>query len=178
MSPNGGVAEWLKALLSKSSIAATLSRVRISPPPPEVNKGSTELRYNKVMADSIFTKIIKGEIPCHRVYEDDLTLAFLDIHPVQPGHMLVIPKKQIEFVWDLPDEDYVAVMAAVKKVALRLREVLGVRYVGERIVGVDVPHAHVQLIPFNTVDEFKAPQNMEAEPDHTALEQMAARLAF
>jgi histidine triad (HIT) family protein len=130
------------------------------------------------MPDSIFTKIIKGEIPCHKVYEDDLTLAFLDIHPVQPGHVLVVPKKQIEFVWDLPDEDYAAVMAAVKKAALRLREVLSVRYVGERIVGVDVPHAHVQLIPFNTVAEFKAAQDMDAEPDHAALAEMAARLAF
>jgi histidine triad (HIT) family protein len=130
------------------------------------------------MNDSIFTKIIKGEIPSHKIYEDDSSLAFLDIHPVQPGHTLVIPKKQIEFVWDLPDEDYQAVMAAAKKVAKRLREVLGVKYVGERIVGVDVPHAHVQLIPFNTVEEFKARQNMEAEPDHAALAEMAKKLAF
>jgi histidine triad (HIT) family protein len=130
------------------------------------------------MTESIFTKIIKGEIPCHKVYEDDTTLAFLDIHPVQPGHTLVIPKKQIEFVWDLPDEDYQAVMDATKKVARRLREVLGTKYVGERIVGVDVPHAHVQLIPFNTVDEYKKPQDMEAEPDHAALAEIAKKLAF
>lgn len=130
------------------------------------------------MPDSIFTKIIKGEIPCHKVYEDDKTLAFLDIHPVQPGHTLVIPKKQIEFVWDLEDEDYRAVMETTRKVARRLRETLGTRYVGERIEGVDVPHAHVQLIPFNTVEEFKAPQDMEAEPDHAALAEMAKKLAF
>ncbi len=67
------------------------------------------------MEDSIFTKIIKGEIPCHKVYEDAQTLAFLDIHPVQPGHMLVIPKQQIEFVWDLPDEIYQALMMTTKK---------------------------------------------------------------
>jgi histidine triad (HIT) family protein len=130
------------------------------------------------MSDSIFTKIIKGEIPSHKVYEDDRTLAFLDIHPAQPGHTLVIPKQQIEFAWDLPDEDYTAVMATAKKVARRLREVLGVRYVGERIVGVDVPHAHVQLIPFNTIDEYKAPQDMNAEPDHAALAELAGKLAF
>jgi histidine triad (HIT) family protein len=130
------------------------------------------------MTDSIFTKIIKGAIPCHRVYEDALVLAFLDIHPVRPGHVLVIPKKQIEFVWDLPDRDYAAVMAAAKKVALRLRKVLGVRYVGERIVGIDVPHAHVQLIPFNVVAEFKAPQDMDAEPDHARLAEMAKKLTF
>src|SRR5437660_2164632 len=93
----------------------------------------SSLRYNRDVQDSIFTKIIKGEIPSHKVYEDDRTFAFLDIHPVQPGHTLVIPKKQIEFVWDLPDEDYMAVMLAAKKIARRMREVLGVRYVGEKI---------------------------------------------
>lgn len=130
------------------------------------------------MQDSIFTKIVTGEIPAHKVYEDELTLAFLDIHPARPGHTLVIPKTQVEFVWDLSDEDYRAVMATARKVALRLREVLGARYVGERIVGVDVPHAHVQLIPFNTVEEWHAPQDMEAEPDHAALAELAKKLAF
>lgn len=130
------------------------------------------------MEDSIFTKIIKGEIPAYKLYEDELTLAFLDIHPVQPGHTLVIPKKQIEFVWDLPEEDYQAVVATAKKVALRLREVLGTKYVGERVVGVDVPHAHIQLIPFNTVAEWHAPQDMDAEPDHAELKRLANRLRF
>ena len=128
------------------------------------------------MEDSIFTKIVNGEIPAYKLYEDDQVLAFLDIHPVQPGHTLVIPKKQIEFVWDLSDEDYMAVMNVSKKIALHLREVLGATYVGERIVGVDVPHAHVQLIPFNTVEEYKTPQNMQAKPDFAALEAMAAKL--
>ena len=130
------------------------------------------------MQESIFTKIINGDIPSYKVYEDELVLAFLDIHPVQPGHTLVIPKKQIEFVWDLPDEDYQAVMSASKKVALRIREVLGVKYVGERIVGIDVPHAHVQIIPFNIVDEYKRPQDMDAEPDFAALAAMAEKLRF
>jgi len=128
------------------------------------------------MQDSIFTKIVKGEIPAHKLYEDDLVLAFLDIHPVQPGHTLVIPKRQVEFVWDLPDADYIAVMGTAKKLALVLREVLGVHYVGELVMGVDVPHAHVQLIPFNTVNEFRAPQDMESDPDHPALATMAERL--
>jgi histidine triad (HIT) family protein len=130
------------------------------------------------MEESIFTKIVKGEIPAHKVYEDDTVLAFLDIHPAQPGHTLVIPKTQVEFVWDLADEEYQAVMMASKKMALRLREVLQTRYVGEKIIGVDVPHAHVQLIPFDTVDQFKAPQDMAANPDHEALAAMAERLRF
>lgn len=130
------------------------------------------------MADSIFTKIIKGEIPCHKVYEDEQTLAFLDIHPLAAGHTLVIPKKQVEFVWDLDDETYQAVMATTKKVALRLREVMGTTYISERIVGVDVPHAHVQLIPFDRVAELKREQDMTSDPDHEALGQLAEKLAF
>jgi histidine triad (HIT) family protein len=130
------------------------------------------------MQDSIFTKIIKGEIPYHKIYEDDLTLAFLDVHPVQPGHTLVIPKKQIEYVWDLPTEDYQAVMATAQKVALRLRSVFGTTRVGARVVGLDVPHAHVQLIPFNTAEELDAAQDMSAAPNHEALADIATKLAF
>lgn len=130
------------------------------------------------MEDSIFTKIIKGEILCHKVYEDERTFAFLDIHPVQPGHVLVIPKAQVPFVWDLAEEDYLELMKACQKVALRLRSVLGVPYVGSQIIGVDVPHAHVHLIPFSTTEEFRNRPDMNAEPDHTALGEMAARLAF
>lgn len=74
------------------------------------------------MGDSIFTKIIKGEIPCHKVYEDDKTLAFLDIHPVTPGHTLVIPKIQIDEFQDLPTEDYRALMDTVQKVAKRQKK--------------------------------------------------------
>lgn len=130
------------------------------------------------MQDSIFTKIIKGEIPCHKVYEDDKTFAFLDIHPVQPGHTLVIPKQQVEFVWDLETSDYKAVMATAQKVARRLKEVLRVPYIGEQVVGVDVPHAHVHLIPFSTTEQFRNIPDMTVEPDHAALAEMAKRLAF
>jgi len=130
------------------------------------------------MSDTIFTKIIKGEIPSHKIYEDDQTLAFLDIHPATLGHTLVIPKTQVEFVWDLSDEDYRAVMETTKKVARHLREVLGTQYVGEKIEGVDVPHAHVKLIPFNSVAEYKASQDMKSEPNHAALAELAKKLAF
>lgn len=130
------------------------------------------------MEDSVFTKIVRGEIPSHKVYEDALTMAFLDIHPVQPGMTVVIPKIQVEFVWDLPEEDYLALMLTVYKVAQRIREVLGVQYVGEIIEGVDVPHAHVKLIPFNTIAEFKHTPNMTSEPDHDLLAEMAKKLGF
>jgi histidine triad (HIT) family protein len=130
------------------------------------------------MKDSIFTKIIKGEIPCHKVYEDEKVLAFLDIHPLKPGHTLVIPKKQVEFVWDLDADDYQAVMDAVKKVALQLREKMNVPYVSGRIVGVDVPHAHVQLIPFHATAELAKKQDVTSEPDHAALAGIAKIIAF
>jgi histidine triad (HIT) family protein len=130
------------------------------------------------MNDSIFTKIIKGEIPAHKIYEDDDVLAFLDIHPIVPGHTLVIPKKQVEFIWDLSDEDYQKLMVAVKKIALHLRETLDVSYVGEKVVGTDVPHAHIHLIPFNRDNEYNRGPDETSEPDHEALAEMAKKLAF
>jgi histidine triad (HIT) family protein len=132
----------------------------------------------KAMEDSIFTRIIKGEIPCHKIYEDDKTFAFLDIHPKTPGHTLVVPKRQLEFVWDLEDEDYQALMATAKKVALRLRTVLGAPYVGELVVGIDVPHAHVHVYPFSTAEESRFIPDLAAEPDHEALAAVAKKLAF
>ncbi len=130
------------------------------------------------MEPSVFTKIVNGEIPAYKLYEDELTLAFLDIHPLLPGHTLVIPKIQIEFIWDLPDDVYQAVMATSKKVALHLRKVLEVPYVSERITGVDVPHAHVQLIPFSDSSQLGVQQDMVAEPDHPALAEMAKKLSI
>ncbi|HYH36053.1 MAG TPA: HIT domain-containing protein [Candidatus Saccharimonadales bacterium] len=130
------------------------------------------------MEDSIFTKIIKGEIPCHKVYEDDKTFAFLDIHPKTPGHTLVIPKKQVQFLWDLEEEDYHAVMATAKKVALRIREVFNPPYVGELVVGDEVPHAHVHIYQFKDVEESRRIPDPTAEPDHPALAEIAKKLAF
>src|SRR5579862_4346233 len=130
------------------------------------------------MADSVFTKIIKGEIPSHKVYEDDKNLAILDIHPAQDGHVLVIPKKETWWIWDLPDEDYLSLMKAVKKVGERMREVLTPKYVGVSVEGVGVPHVHVHLIPFTTQEEFHRLADQNAEPDHAALAEMAKKLAF
>ncbi|HET9721769.1 MAG TPA: HIT domain-containing protein [Candidatus Saccharimonadales bacterium] len=130
------------------------------------------------MADSVFTRIIKGEIPCHKIYEDDKILAFLDINPTQPGHTLVIPKKQVEFIWDLDDQDYGALMAACKRVALHIRQILSAKYVGVKVIGEEVPHAHVHLIPFNIAAEFFERRPQAPEADHTALAEMAKKLRF
>lgn len=126
---------------------------------------------------SIFTKIIRGELPCHKVYEDEHSLAFLNIYPSQPGHVLVVPKRQVDHLWDIPEDEYVDLMKTSRLVAQRLREVLRPRRVGVRVEGLEVPHAHIHLIPFNTADEFAKPATKE-EPDHTALAEMAKRLAF
>lgn len=127
------------------------------------------------MADSVFTKIVNGEIPAHKIYEDDKTLAFLDIHPANPGHTLVVTKLQVDKFTDLPDKDYQALWAAVKKVSQRLLDVMKTDRVRVSIVGTDVPHVHVHLIPFNEHDK-KTEQDMSAEPDHTSLSALAAKL--
>lgn len=128
------------------------------------------------MQDSIFTKIIKGEIPSYKVYEDEKTYAFLDIHPNTPGHVLVVPKKQVEFLWDLEDVDYQAVMLTAKKIARHLREVLAVPYVGVKVIGVDVPHAHVHILPFETTAQYRATPDQAKAPDHEALKAMAEKV--
>jgi histidine triad (HIT) family protein len=109
------------------------------------------------MQDSIFTKIIKGEIPSYKIYEDELTFAFLDIHPKTPGHVLV---------------------ATVKKGALRIREVLHAKYVGEQVVGMDIPHTHIHVFPFSNMEEYLVVPDMSADPDQAALTEMAQKLAF
>lgn len=135
--------------------------------------------YTRDMQEpSIFTQIINGDIPSHKIYEDEQVFAFLDIYPKAPGHTLVIPKKQVEFIWDLDDATYQAVMAASKKIALRLRDKLAVPYVGSQVLGVDVPHAHFHLIPFTTAAEFHHHADESLEPDHEALAKMAEKLRF
>lgn len=145
--------------------------------PPEYAK---HISYNVGMnEETVFAKIIKGEIPCHKVYEDERTLAFLDINPVTPGHTLVIPKASVAYLWNLNDEDYQAVTGTVKKVALRLKDVLGTAYVGEMVVGTDVPHAHVHVVGFNHAGEIKhVIVREDGQADHEELAAMAAKLAF
>lgn len=98
---------------------------------------------------SIFTRIIKGEIPCHKVGEDERFLAFLDINPVRQGHSLVIPKVEVDRFFDLPDEVLAGIMPFAKGVARRIRAVVPCNRVGLSVVGLEVPHAHVHLIPID-----------------------------
>ncbi len=99
------------------------------------------------MEDCIFCKIAKGEIPSYKIYENDDVLAFLDINPDVVGHTLVIPKKHVKWVWDLEDSDYTDLMLKVKIVANAIRKKFDTDWVTEDIVGVDVPHAHIHIMP-------------------------------
>lgn len=131
------------------------------------------------MQDSVFTKIIRGEIPCEKVYEDDKTIAFMDIHPLVPGHVLVVPKTQVDHFDDLSPDYYKAVFDTVQKVAKRIKTVIGSERVCLRVEGFDVPHAHVHVYPCDTADDFYGDnQRFDKEPDHQALAAMAKELAF
>lgn len=102
---------------------------------------------------SIFTKIINREIPAHIVAEDENNIAFLDINPLSEGHTLVIPKKEVDYLFDLEDEDYTALNLFAKKVAIAIKKVTNKR-IGTAVIGIEVPHAHIHLIPFVQMSEL------------------------
>lgn len=128
------------------------------------------------MQDSIFTKIIKGDIPCHKIYEDDKTFAFLDIQPIQPGMTLVVTKAQVEDFTMLSSEDLSAWMNTVQKVANRLKEVFpDKKRIGVQIEGLDVAHVHAKVFPINSGEEFHAFAKPAIDSD---LADMAKKLSF
>ena len=130
------------------------------------------------MEDSIFTKIIKGEIPCRRVYEDEQTFAFMDIHPVQHGHVLVVSKRQVANFYELEDGEYQALMATVKKIALRLESIFPEKKkIAAVIEGLEVDHVHVKLYPIDSGEELRNVPDMNQEPDHDALAKLAHQIA-
>lgn len=128
------------------------------------------------MEDTLFTRIIKGEIPSYKVYEDEKTYAFLDIHPLAPGHVLVVPKVQADYIWDLESEDYDALMKSVQKIGKHLREVLDAPYVGVEVIGIDVPHAHVHVVPFTTPGDLHRREPVSDVPDHSSLEEILEKV--
>lgn len=126
--------------------------------------------------DSIFTKIINGELPAHRIYEDKKCIVILDIHPVQPGHALIIPKKQVEYIWEVDNSLYHHLWDVAKTIAERLLELVGTKRVSILVDGEQVPHAHIQLIPCNEANDLHAAP--PTDPDHDSLSKMAAKLKF
>ena len=104
---------------------------------------------------SIFTKIVKGEIPCYKIAEDDNFLAFLDVNPNAKGHTLCIPKKEIDKIFDMDNDLYLGLMQFSKKIAIALQKTVPCKRVGMAVIGLEVPHAHVHLIPLNEMDEMR-----------------------
>lgn len=98
---------------------------------------------------SIFSRIVAGEIPCYKVAENDKYFAFLDINPVAPGHTLVIPKHEVDYIFNLDDEEYEGLMQFAKKVAKALEATMPCKRIGVAVMGLEVPHTHVHLVPIN-----------------------------
>ncbi|MBK6281910.1 MAG: HIT family protein [Draconibacterium sp.] len=115
---------------------------------------------------SIFSKIVSGEIPAYKVAEDENYLAFLDIFPVAKGHTLVIPKKEVDYIFDLEDDLYLGLQAFAKKVAIGLKKAIPCQKVGVLVLGLEVPHAHIHLIPMqNEGDLLNFSKKMKFTPD-------------
>ena len=107
-----------------------------------------------MMPDSIFTKIIKGEIPCYKIAEDDRFIAFLDVFPIKKGHTLVVPKVQIDYIFDLDDSLLSDLMLFAKKVAQKMERAIPCERIGVAVIGLEVPHAHIHLVPLDTVGDI------------------------
>ncbi len=103
---------------------------------------------------SVFTKIINGEIPSYKIAEDDNYFAFLDINPNSKGHTLCVPKKEVDKIFDLDEDLYMGLMAFSRKIAIALKEVIECKRIGIAVVGIEVPHAHVHLIPLNSMNDM------------------------
>ena len=127
---------------------------------------------------SIFTQIIKGEIPCHKIAEDDNFLAFLDVNPNAKGHTLCVPKQEIDKIFDIEDELYVGLMKFSKKIAIALEKTVPCKRIGMAVIGLEVPHAHVHLIPLNEMGEmtFRHKVSLTKEEFETLAKNIQANL--
>ncbi len=103
---------------------------------------------------TIFSKIISGEIPCYKISENDEFLAFLDISPLRGGHTLVVPKKEIDYIFDVPDDVLGRMMVFAKTVAKKIEKVVQCERIGVCVIGLEVPHAHIHLIPMDSVHDM------------------------
>lgn len=125
---------------------------------------------------SIFSKIIAGEIPAHKVAETETCLAFLDVFPLAMGHVLVVPKKEVDYLFDVDDQLLSEMNVFAKKVAKAIEKVVPCRRIGVAVIGLEVPHAHIHLIPLNSVDDinFSRPK---LKPSQEELKEMAGKIS-
>lgn len=103
---------------------------------------------------SIFSKIIAGEIPCYKITENEDFIAFLDAFPLKKGHTLIVPKKEVDYIFDLDDETYSALLAFAKETAIAIKKAIPCSRIGMCVVGLEVPHAHIHLIPINSASDM------------------------
>ncbi len=120
---------------------------------------------------SIFTKIVQGDIPSYKIYEDDKFFVFLDAFPLAKGHTLVIPKQEIDYLFDLPDDLYAEMQMLAKKIALALKKAIPCKRIGVAVLGLEVPHAHIHLVPMNSEADvnFKNPKLSFAPEEFTEI---------
>ncbi|MBA3706728.1 MAG: HIT family protein [Bacteroidetes bacterium] len=124
---------------------------------------------------SIFTKIINGEIPSHKIAENDQFLAFLDVFPLVMGHVLVVPKKEIDYIFDLEDNVLSEMMIFSKKVAKAVRVAIPCKRIGLAIIGLEVPHAHIHLVPMNSANDVNFTQ-VKLKPSQEELSEIADKI--
>ena len=124
---------------------------------------------------SIFSRIVAGEIPCYRVAETEHCLAFLDVNPVVRGHVLCIPKKEVDYIFDLDDDLYTELHFFARRVARGLKKVCPCIKVGEAVVGIDVPHTHIHLMPLNKPGDLNFSHHVEMSPDE--MKALAAQIS-
>ena len=126
------------------------------------------------MADTIFSKILRGEIPCHKLYEDDLFYAFLDVRPITEGHALLIPKQEIDYIFDLPDELLQKMLLTARPIAKAIEKNIPCQKVGLMVAGLEVRHCHLHLVPINDVGDLNFSNARPA--DFSDLEMLAAKI--
>lgn len=124
---------------------------------------------------TIFSRIINGEIPCYKIAEDDRFFAFLDINPVNWGHTLVVPKREEDYIFDLSDEELSAMILFAKKVAKGIKEALPCRKVGVTVLGLEVPHAHIHLVPLKVEGDMNFSKKI-SDPSPEKMKQIAAAI--
>lgn len=117
---------------------------------------------------TLFTRIVNGEIPCHKLYEDDQSLCFLDLRPINPGHALVIPKQEINYIFDVPDELLQHLITVAKKVALAIDRAVPCERVGVIVAGLEVPHAHIHLVPIHGIGDINFANARDTTQDELA----------
>lgn len=124
---------------------------------------------------SIFTRIINGEIPCHRIAEDEKYFAFLDINPVKLGHTLVVPKQEVDYIYDMDDQDLADIHVFAKKIAVAIKAAYPCNRIGITVIGLEVPHAHIHLIPIDNLHDMSF-EKQKLHPTNEVLAEIARNI--